>query len=228
MVKPVLGYWNFRGMAEPIRYLLHYKKVDFEDKQYTSGGEDWEKEKFDLGLDFPHLPYYIDGDIKLTQSVTILRYLAKKYELDGKNDHERYKIYMVEQQSVDLWKSLRSVVMSNDYEILRKEFLENIPEHFKCFEEFLRGKNYLVGEDITYVDFMVFESLDFYTTFHGTALDDFRILKAYWGKMKKLPELQFYVNSCKRNFEPIPPRPKFEGPGPQLILKKPINPSLLF
>ncbi|GBL88106.1 Glutathione S-transferase Mu 2 [Araneus ventricosus] len=224
MVKPTLGYWNFRGMAEPIRYLLHYKKVDFEDKQYTFGTEDWQKEEFELGLDFPHLPYYIDGDVKLTQSIAILRHLARKYELDGKNDQDRHKIFMVEQQSADFWISLRSVVMCNDYEIIKKEFLENIPAHFRYFEEFLRNKDYLIGKDITYVDFMVFESLDFYTTFHGTALDDFPVLKAYLGKMKSLPELQLYLKSNKRKFEPVPPRPKFEATGPQLIFKKSVTP----
>ncbi|CAL1275163.1 unnamed protein product [Larinioides sclopetarius] len=209
-------------MAEPIRCLLHYKKVDFENKQYAFGTEEWQKEEFEL--DFPHLPYYIDGDVKLTQSIAILRYLARKYELDGKNDHERYKIFMVEQQSVDFCMSLRCVVMCNDYEIIKKEFLENIPAHFKYFEEFLRDKEFLIGKDITYVDFMVFESLDFYTTFHGTALDEFPLLKAYLDKMKNLSELQLYLKSSKRKFEPIPPRPKFEGTGPQLILKKSVTP----
>lgn len=32
--KPVLGYWKIRGLAAPIRYLLEYLKVEYEDKQY--------------------------------------------------------------------------------------------------------------------------------------------------------------------------------------------------
>ncbi|GIY60396.1 hypothetical protein CEXT_68091 [Caerostris extrusa] len=43
MVKPILGYWNLRGRAEPIRYILHYKNVDFEDKKYPYGEDDWKK-----------------------------------------------------------------------------------------------------------------------------------------------------------------------------------------
>ena len=33
----------------------------------------WREEKYDLGLPFPNLPYFIDGDIKLTQSLAILK-----------------------------------------------------------------------------------------------------------------------------------------------------------
>ena len=32
--KVTLGYWQIRGLAQPIRALLVYLKVNFEDKQY--------------------------------------------------------------------------------------------------------------------------------------------------------------------------------------------------
>lgn len=72
---PVLGYWDLRGLASPIRNLLHYKGVEFEDKLYQIGPapefdrSDWFNVKPKLGLDFPNLPYYIDEDVKLSQVV---------------------------------------------------------------------------------------------------------------------------------------------------------------
>ncbi|GBN62907.1 Glutathione S-transferase [Araneus ventricosus] len=97
MSRPILGYWDLRGLAEPIRYLLHYKKVDFEDKRYTLDKEAWQKEKFNLGLEFPNLPYYMEGDTKITQSTAILRYLAHKYGLDGKDDKQKLRVSVAEQ-----------------------------------------------------------------------------------------------------------------------------------
>ena len=35
--KPILGYWKMRCLAAPIKYLLAYCKVDFEDKIYECG-----------------------------------------------------------------------------------------------------------------------------------------------------------------------------------------------
>lgn len=72
---PVVGYWNIRGFASPIRNLLHYKEVEFEDKVYTIGPapeyniSGWTDVKPTLGLDFPNLPYYIDDDVKLSQVI---------------------------------------------------------------------------------------------------------------------------------------------------------------
>src|SRR5256885_1386014 len=75
--KPILGYWDIRAFAQPMRYMLKYAGVDFVDKRYQFGEgktlaemesirKHWMPVKFTLGLDFPNLPYYIDGDIKVS------------------------------------------------------------------------------------------------------------------------------------------------------------------
>ena len=68
-----LGYWDLRGLVSPIKYLLAYRQVDYNDKVYKIGGapdfdrSEWLADKESLGLDFPNLPYLIDGDVKLSQ-----------------------------------------------------------------------------------------------------------------------------------------------------------------
>lgn len=67
-----IGYYAVRSLAEPLRLVLNHVNVDYTDKIYKLGPppntkEDWLKEKFNLGLDFPNVPYYIDGDTKLSQ-----------------------------------------------------------------------------------------------------------------------------------------------------------------
>lgn len=70
---PVLGYWDIRGLTSTIRNLLHYKGVEFVEKLYPIGPApeydvaEWLADKQTLDLDFPNLPYYIDGDVKLSQ-----------------------------------------------------------------------------------------------------------------------------------------------------------------
>jgi glutathione S-transferase len=54
-------------MGQPIRLLLAYTETDYAEKVYEMGDapdfekSDWLKDKFRLGLDFPNLPYYIEG-----------------------------------------------------------------------------------------------------------------------------------------------------------------------
>ncbi len=85
---PTLGYWDIRGLAQLFRYLLKYAEIEFNDKRYEFGEgatlveselllENWISDKFNLGLDFPTLPYYIDEDFKLSQSLAIIRYLRR-------------------------------------------------------------------------------------------------------------------------------------------------------
>ena len=69
-----LVYWDIRGFAEPIRNILRYKQVPFEDVRYNFGcGKDFpnkdqfRKTKYSLGLDFPNLQYLVDGEVKLSQ-----------------------------------------------------------------------------------------------------------------------------------------------------------------
>jgi glutathione S-transferase len=53
--------------------LLWHLNIDFENKMYDVGPapdydkSGWLADKFSLGLQFPNLPYLIDGDIKLTE-----------------------------------------------------------------------------------------------------------------------------------------------------------------
>ncbi|KAF8777975.1 glutathione S-transferase class-mu 26 kDa isozyme 47-like [Argiope bruennichi] len=203
MAKPILAYWDLRGRVEPIRYLLHYKKVDFEDKKYPLGGpgfQTWQKEKFSLGLDFPNLPYYIEGDIKLTQTIAIMRYLGHKHGLDGKTDEEKRRILVAEQQSIDFRDKFKSFVMGNEYETIGKEeFLKSVQPMFQQWEKFLGGRKFLAGDDMTYVDFLLYEAMDFYRLFHNIILDDYPLLKSYFNRIKNLPEMQAYMKSpsCK-------------------------------
>ncbi len=80
---PTLAYWDTRGLAQSIRLLLKYAGVQFNDKRYEFGPGStlaeiesiqkyWLPDKFNLGLDFPNLPYYIDGDLKVGYHLIVL------------------------------------------------------------------------------------------------------------------------------------------------------------
>ena len=58
----------------------------------------WFDNKFSLGFDFPNLPYFIDGDIKLTQVIFDIIALAPfivkrlKEKKDGENEFQTHAI----------------------------------------------------------------------------------------------------------------------------------------
>merc|ERR1712137_979840 len=106
---PVHGYWSLRGLGQSIRLLLAHAGVDYEDKRYNIKGEapnwdrsEWLTDKFSLGLDFPNNPYYIDGDVKLTQSMTIMKYLGRKYDLAPVTEGEHQRVDLIEAEAIDM------------------------------------------------------------------------------------------------------------------------------
>ncbi|CAL1285169.1 unnamed protein product [Larinioides sclopetarius] len=217
MSKPILGYWDIRGLSEPIRYLLYFKNVDFEDKKYPpSDRSTWEKVKFSLNLDFPNLPYYIDGNIRLTQSNTILRYLAGKYGLDGKTEEEKLRVSLAEQQIVDFRDSFIRVIYDENFEKLKADFVAKVPAQLKFVANFLGNRKFLAGNSVTYVDFMAYDTIDFYRYLIPNVLADFPTLRDYQERVKSLPELQNYLKSPTYTRWPIfSPVASWGGKGPE-------------
>jgi len=166
--KPRFGYWCIRALGNAIRYVLEYAQIDYEERTYNLGKnfdtrEDWLKEKFNLGLDFPNIPYLIDGNVKLTQSLAILRYLAKKSDsLYPKTKNVEYRADLAEQQINDLMWSCNALCYNKNYnDQLKDEFVVDFVGR-KCseLEKFLGDGKFFCGDQLTYVDFLAYEMFD--------------------------------------------------------------------
>ncbi|KAI1301259.1 Glutathione S-transferase Mu 1 [Halotydeus destructor] len=196
---PTLGYWKVRGRAEAIRYLLHFAEVDFEDKRYEERS-DYLNVKHDLGLDFPNLPYYIDGDVKLSQSAAIIHHLARKHGLWPQEEAEIVRAELAEHEIVDLRKMLVSDCWygaKEHYQTNRENTLRALPSKLQQWSAFLGDRPFIAGDKLTYVDFLVFDLFDVTQTWEATILDDFPNLKAYVSRVADLPRLAGYRASDK-------------------------------
>lgn len=104
---PIFGYWNIRGLGAQCRSLLKFCGVNYQERKYnqhwddanqTWDRSDWLNEKFNLGMEYPNLPYIFDEDVKLTETLAIMQYIAKKWkpELLGRNAAEVGRLHMLE------------------------------------------------------------------------------------------------------------------------------------
>nr|XP_034355336.1 glutathione S-transferase Mu 2-like isoform X4 [Arvicanthis niloticus] len=147
-----LGYWDIRGLGQAIRLLLEYTDSSYEEKRYTMGDapdydrSQWLSEKFKLGLDFPNLPYLIDGSYKITQSNAILRYLGRKHNLCGETEEERIRVDILENQAVDTRRQLAMVCYSPEFEKRKPEYLEGLHDKMKLYSEFLGKQPWFAGD----------------------------------------------------------------------------------
>ena len=88
--KPTVGYWGIRGLGAYVRMTLEAAGVSYNNKLYTTG-EDWfGQDKPNSPVLLPNLPYYIDGDIAVSESDSCVRVAARlhKPELLGKTSKD--------------------------------------------------------------------------------------------------------------------------------------------
>ncbi|KAM5181564.1 glutathione S-transferase Mu 4 [Mantella aurantiaca] len=211
----ILGYWDIRGLAHAIRMLLEYTGTPFEDKQYVQGEapdfdkSQWLDEKDKLGLDFPNLPYLIDGDVKLTQSNTILRYIAHKHGLGGETESEKNNVSLIENQVMDFRMALVSVAYNPQFETLKGPYLEKLPVVLERFSHFLGKRHWFAGDKITFADFLMYDVLDQHRMLDSNCLKSFPNLQNFLTRFEALPAIAAYMKSPRFMKTPINSRIAF-------------------
>ncbi|CAG2173095.1 unnamed protein product, partial [Oppiella nova] len=203
MSVPTLGYYKVRAFAQPSRLLLKYTGTSFTDKYYEFGStpetlrDHWYKEKFTLGLDFPNVPYYIDANVKLTQSIAILRYLGRKHGLVARDETGLVRQDLVEQQLFDYRTGfLQTVFNKEGFEENKKKFIaETLPQWLDQLSKFLGSDQWLTGKTLTYVDFLGYEVLDWFRLFSPETIKKYHNLVQYLDRFENLPQIKAYMKS---------------------------------
>ncbi|OGM42362.1 putative glutathione S-transferase [Aspergillus bombycis] len=162
--KPTLYYLDIGslGRGEVIRLFLKDAGVEFNDVRYPYD-DTWPKASAELkqkGLSVtgqvPVLEY--EGHI-LSQHLPILRYLARELgEYDGNTSLEKYLLDAV----ADVYNDWRVQWVSNLGNVTEKFKNEFVPNYYNVLATFYAQKEgpYLLGETITYTDFVVYQSID--------------------------------------------------------------------
>eukprot|EP01103_Thecamoeba_quadrilineata_P020211 TRINITY_DN8555_c0_g1_i1.p1 TRINITY_DN8555_c0_g1~~TRINITY_DN8555_c0_g1_i1.p1 ORF type:complete len:221 (-),score=30.92 TRINITY_DN8555_c0_g1_i1:45-707(-) len=208
----IWAYWSIRGLGQPGRLLLEYAQIPYTDKKYECGPapeynrDEWLKEKFNLGLDFPNLPYLIDGEVKITQSNACYRYIARKADLLGKTDVEKTNCDMMAEVVMDFRNLLVRIFYAGgpDFEKQHQTFVkETLPTQLDGFVKYLKNKSWLVGETLTFPDFHFYELLDQVRIIFPGSLDKYTVLQDYLNRFEKLPTIAAYLKSDRYMAAPI-------------------------
>ena len=165
--RPIFGYWKARiGPRGSInRCLLGYAEVDFEDKQYSSlegSTTIWSEDKPNLGLDFPNLPYLIDGDYKITESRAVSAYICARWApaLLGADPQEKGAIAMMHNVVYDWIFSFFGMAMKSSEPPTVEEVYAKAKTGLEPIVAYLGDKQYLASAGVSLVDFLLWEGLE--------------------------------------------------------------------
>ncbi|GAU88189.1 hypothetical protein RvY_00933 [Ramazzottius varieornatus] len=195
-----LTYFNFRGLAEPIRFLFAYAKVDYEDNRITH--EEWPAIK--KTTPFRTLPILeVDGQA-IGESNAIGRLLAKRFNLYGKDDIEQAKVDAlvdfledVKHAGAGMVTIFREPDEKKKQEMKDKFFSETLPDYIEVLEQHLKnnngGKGYFVGNSPTWADISIAVSMDRLDSWQPGSVSKYPLLAAHNARVEGLEGIKDWI-----------------------------------
>lgn len=202
MGKLVLTYWPLRGLCQPINWLMEYAGMDYEVRPMMEY-QAWLKEKADLPLDYPNLPHIVDGDVRMSESMAICKYLARKCNLMPQTDEEIRNADMTEGALMDFKMLFFKLMFSENYNTEKEEYPAKMKAKLAVFEKIFTKNKWLIGNKMTWLDFVLYESLDVNCMFVPGLLDDFPKVQAYKKELDSLDNIAAYRKSERFHAWPV-------------------------
>ncbi|UJR07814.1 hypothetical protein I4U23_012097 [Adineta vaga] len=199
MVSYKLYYFNGRGRAETARLVFAAAGQKYEDVRFEQ--EQWPAHKSEMPLgQVPVLEF--DG-VKLPQSTAIARFLAKQFQLAGKDNFEQAKVDAVVDTINDLVNKYTPVRWEKDEakkkELTTKFFAEELPKHLQNLETlgklYGNGGHFFVGNSLTWADLLFYDISQTTIETEATSLDKFAWLKQNRAEVEKQPKIAEYLKN---------------------------------
>ena len=164
-----LTYFALQGRGEPIRLFMNYHNLPYSEKLMSI--DEWKEIKgshAEKKFMFGQLPHLQNGDQSIVQMNAILAHLDRQVRAKNHIVFGEKEIQLQEQIAYgieDLRKKFTTLAYGSPDGL--DDFLTGLPKSLNYFEQILvnnggfYGKgNYLVGDDLTYVDIALWDVLD--------------------------------------------------------------------
>lgn len=203
--KVVHGYWGVRGAGQISRLLLAYTGAAWEDVKYTSPDQWFGKDKLEIGFNFPNLPYLIDGDLKLTETSAIHRYIPKRFgkgDLLGKDLKDQATVDNIIGVFNDVKSAIAPLFWDKEWQSKVEAALTKIDPKLDALAKFYGEKEFALGY-LTLADFYVADFSNYLEKIAPEVLNKYGFIKRTREAFESLPEIKNYYaqeNAVKAPF----------------------------
>jgi glutathione S-transferase len=192
-----LSYLSLRARAEPIRMVLCYGNVPFENHIITM--KDWPSKKNDKKIaPFGQLPSLElpNGEI-LAETGAIIRLAAKLANVFPLDIYDAAKADMIFELAVDM-NMINPIlnffaVDTERWQTAHDDYFAKLPFHLKNLNELLDGKEFFGGSTPHHGDFAIFHVLFNSKAVQPECLDNFPAMNEYVERVRNLPAIAKYL-----------------------------------
>jgi len=190
-----LIYFSGRGLAELTRLMFAETKTEYKDTRIDRD-KDWPTLK--PSTPFGQLPILKVGNVAISQSRAIARYVAAKHGLNGSNALEAAKIDAVGESTVDVRTEFgKANYATEGKEEKLKQFVDDfLPKYLNIWQDAIKanGGKYIVGDKISYADFSVFNVVtELEMRVNDKVLEKYPVLTEYVKAIKARPAIAAYL-----------------------------------
>ena len=198
-----LFYFLGRGRAETTRWMLSINEINFINVPINTP-EDLLKLRNTGKLPFDQMPLLEINGMYLSQSVAMVKYLARLGGYYGSNDKEALYCDMFAGAISDFAETAMQAPFqpSNNLalETLKNRFQKFSPKFELRIKE--NGNNLCVGNKITFADILLTEALNSYIEWIPNLLNGSRILSSLYERIMNEKAIKGYLNSKQRYPKP--------------------------
>lgn len=196
-----LTYFDARGRAEISRLLFAAAGVEYEDQRIVWESEQWLE--FKPKTPFGEIPILEVDGVTISQSLSIARLLAHRFQLAGHTDLERARADMLMDSYGDIINKVYPFLYYEEDKEKKaaatKKFLEEaLPTFLDNLEKLLKenhsGDSFFVGDNLTWADLGFLWLNDLLKRMHGDDQIDKRPkLQALLPRIQNLPKIAEYL-----------------------------------
>ncbi|KAL9962462.1 hypothetical protein ACROYT_G031567 [Oculina patagonica] len=167
-----LTYFDLRARAEPTRLVFAYAGVDYEDVRisWENRAEEWIPFQNSGKCPFGQIPLLEVEGVTLCQSMTILRFVAKRHGLMPSTDLQQAIADMFSEGVYDLENEIVRAIVTTDPEkqkaLMEKFHQQSLPKACKYLEKILeknpKDEVYCVGNKLSFADICFFSFFNSY------------------------------------------------------------------
>lgn len=141
----------------------------------------------------------------MPQSISIARYLARQFKLNGKDDFESAQCDVVVDTMNEIneayYRAWFHISDEKEKELEQTKFkVDLLPLKLKGLETLVNtygNGTWAVGKDVTWTDLYLYDSIENVLKLNEQALDDFPTLKKNREAVEKLPKIAEYLANRK-------------------------------